>query len=252
MGNFVPHLSHHTEPLRQLLKKDITFYWDDQLTWSFQEIKTLLKRATSKPLGYYDRRKEVIVQADTSLRGLGTCLIQDGKPIVFGSKSLTGAESIRKYRERTAHHCLCLHTVQHLSTRVPLHSSVRPQAPGDDTFEKHAKCASMASENAPAVTKIWHEDRIQTRQRNAAGGWSLKMPHWVQPRNQTRLMCGLHSLYNGLDWEVKRDHLWGPGAVNSVSASTARMAKGEKESTSHSQILLRFQRWVKHRWWFTP
>ena len=54
MGNFIPHLSHHTEPLRQLLKKDVTFYWDDQLTRSFQEIKHLLKRATSKPLGYYD------------------------------------------------------------------------------------------------------------------------------------------------------------------------------------------------------
>ena len=93
MGNFKPHLSHHTEPLRQLLKKDVTFYWDDQLTQSFQEIKHLLKRATSKPLGYYDRRKEVIVQADASLRGLGACLIQDGKPIAFASKSLTGAES---------------------------------------------------------------------------------------------------------------------------------------------------------------
>ena len=93
MGNFIPHLSHHTEPLRQLLKKDITFYWDDQLTQSFQEIKTLLRRATSKPLGYYDWRKEVIVQADASLRGLGTCLIQHGKPIAFASKSLTGAES---------------------------------------------------------------------------------------------------------------------------------------------------------------
>ena len=93
MGNFIPHLSHHTEPLRQLLKKDVTFYWDDQLTRSFQEIKHLLKKATSKPLGYYDQRKAVIVQADASLRGLGACLIQDGKPIAFASKSLTGAES---------------------------------------------------------------------------------------------------------------------------------------------------------------
>ena len=90
MGNFIPH---HTELLRQLLNKDVMFYWDDQLTQSFQEIKHLLKRATSKPLGYYDRRKEVIVQADASLRGLGACLIQDGKPIAFASKSLTGAES---------------------------------------------------------------------------------------------------------------------------------------------------------------
>ena len=93
MGNFIPHLSHHTEPLRQLLKKDVMFYWDNQLTRSFQEIKHLLKRATSKPLGYYDQRKAVIVQGEASLRGLGTCLIQDGKPIAFASKSLTGAES---------------------------------------------------------------------------------------------------------------------------------------------------------------
>ena len=93
MGSFMPHLSHHTEPLRQLLKKDVMFYWDDHLTRSFQEIKTLLKRATSKPLGYYNQRKEVIVQADASLRDLGTCLIQDGRPIAFASKSLTGVES---------------------------------------------------------------------------------------------------------------------------------------------------------------
>ena len=45
MGNFIPHLSHHTEPLRQLLKKDVMFYWDDQLTRSFQEIKHLLKKS---------------------------------------------------------------------------------------------------------------------------------------------------------------------------------------------------------------
>ena len=100
MGNFIPHLSHHTEPLRQLLKKDVTFYWDDQLTRSFQEIKHLLKKATSKPLGYYNRRKEVIVQADASLRGLGACLIQDGKPIAFASKSLTGVESCYANIER--------------------------------------------------------------------------------------------------------------------------------------------------------
>ena len=48
MGNFAPHLSHHTELLRQLLKKDIAFYWDDQLTRSFQEIKNLSKESNIK------------------------------------------------------------------------------------------------------------------------------------------------------------------------------------------------------------
>ena len=53
----------------------------------------LLKRASSKPLRYYDRQRAVIVQADASLRGLGTCLIQDKRPITFASKSLSGAGS---------------------------------------------------------------------------------------------------------------------------------------------------------------
>ena len=48
IGNFVPHLSHHMEPLRQLLKKDVMFYWDNQINRSFQEIKTLLKKAQLK------------------------------------------------------------------------------------------------------------------------------------------------------------------------------------------------------------
>ena len=81
MGNFVPHLSYHTDPLRQLLKKDVTFYWDNQINRSYQQIKALLTEAQSKPLGYYDRKKPVIVQADTSLRGLGTWLIQNNRPI---------------------------------------------------------------------------------------------------------------------------------------------------------------------------
>ena len=42
----------------------------------------------------------MIFQADASLRGLGACLIQDGRPITFASKSLTGAESCYANIER--------------------------------------------------------------------------------------------------------------------------------------------------------
>ena len=126
MGNFIPHLSHHTEPLRQLLKKDVTFYWDDQLTRSFQEIKHLLKKATSKPLGYYDRRKEVIVQADASLRGLGTCLIGWQTNSLCQQVTDRSRELLCQHRKRTARCHLCMHTNQHLLARAQVHSSVRP------------------------------------------------------------------------------------------------------------------------------
>ena len=155
MGNFIPHLSHHTEPLRQLLKKDVTFYWDDQLTRSFQEIKHLLKKQTSKPLGYYDRRKEVIVQADASLRGLGACLLQDGKPIAFASKSLTGAEShyANIERELLAVVFACIRFNTYLQgRRFTVQSDHKPS--GNDPSEEHAQCASTSSENAPTVTEI--------------------------------------------------------------------------------------------------
>ena len=93
MGTFIPNLSHHTEPLRSMLKQDNVFAWDEVKTQSFQQIKSLIQRANETPLCYYDRLKPVTVQGNASLRGLGACLIQDERPIAFASKSLTGAES---------------------------------------------------------------------------------------------------------------------------------------------------------------
>ena len=60
---------------------------------SFQKIKSLLEKALLKPLRYYDMSKLVTLQCDASLKGLGACIIQDGQPIAFVTKSLTGAET---------------------------------------------------------------------------------------------------------------------------------------------------------------
>ena len=97
MGTFIPKLSHHTEPLRSMLKKDNMFHWEEQQTQSFQQIKTLIAKASTTPLRYYDRNLPVTVKADASLRGLGACLIQkhngEDQPIAFASKSLTDVET---------------------------------------------------------------------------------------------------------------------------------------------------------------
>ena len=97
MGTFIPNLSHNTEPLWAMLKKDNIFHWEEQQTQSFQQIKTLIAKANNTPLRYYDRNLPVTVQVDASLRGLGVCLIQkhngEDQPIAFASKSLMDTET---------------------------------------------------------------------------------------------------------------------------------------------------------------
>ena len=226
MGNFVPHLSHHTEPLRQLLKKDATFYWDDQINQSFQEIKTLLKRATSKPHGYYDRKKAVIVQADASLRGLGTCLIQDEQPIAFASKSLTGVESryMNIERELLTIVFACIQfntylqgpsfTVQ--SDHKPLEmihlKSMHNVPPRHQRILLQLQKYDMKIEYKPGSEMLLADtlSRCPTRY-----------------SQEIKLDLCVDYIAFTLAWNEKlRDHLRGPSAVNSVSVGAAWMAKG--------------------------
>lgn len=40
-------------------------------------------------LRYFDPHAETVIQTDASLKGLGTVLLQDGKPVCYASKALT-------------------------------------------------------------------------------------------------------------------------------------------------------------------
>ena len=90
LGQFIPHLSSATEPLRNLMKKDVEFQWNASHEQAFQNIKDLIKKETT--LAYYDRKKNLTLEVDSSLRGIGAALVQDGKPIAFASKAFTPAE----------------------------------------------------------------------------------------------------------------------------------------------------------------
>ena len=131
MGTFIPNLSHHTEPLRAMLKKDNVFHWEDQQTRSFQQVKTLIAKANTTLLRYYDRNLPVTVQADASLRGLGACLTatqRKGPADHLCQQEPHGrGDQVRQHREGTSSHRLCLPTFQHLSTGKELHSRERPQ-----------------------------------------------------------------------------------------------------------------------------
>ena len=83
-------LSALAKPIRELSKDKVLFNWDPEHWEAFNSLK---KEITSAPiLAYYNPKKETILQTDASIKGLGACLLQEGKPIYFASKALTEAQ----------------------------------------------------------------------------------------------------------------------------------------------------------------
>ena len=91
LNRFIQNTTSLLEPLRKLLKNDIHFSWDETHDHAFERIKAAIRSACN--LSYFDKNKPREIQCDASLKGLGCCLIQDGKPVYFASKSLTETES---------------------------------------------------------------------------------------------------------------------------------------------------------------
>lgn len=90
LSKFAPNLSEATGPLRDLLKNQNEFVWDEQQTAVFQKLKLLI---TSTPvLGYFDPKQTLTIECDAAKHGLGACLMQNGRPIAYASKSLTKSE----------------------------------------------------------------------------------------------------------------------------------------------------------------
>ena len=90
MSPFIPHLSQHTADLRELIKKGSDFEWTASHDASFQKVKDLICQEVT--LSYFDPSKEVTLQVDASLKGLGATLLQEGKPVAFCSKALNDCE----------------------------------------------------------------------------------------------------------------------------------------------------------------
>ena len=92
----MPDLSHMTDPLRLLLKKNVVFDWRPEHQLAFDKIKKAL--TSDLVVGIYDPNNETALLTDASrLYGLGFILIQYEKErprlIQCGSRSLLPAES---------------------------------------------------------------------------------------------------------------------------------------------------------------
>lgn len=87
---FIPNMSAVSSPLRQLLRLDVDWTWEHEQDKAFRELKTLLVQAPV--LSYFDPNKQLVLQVDSSKDGIGACLVQEGHPIAFASRSLTDTE----------------------------------------------------------------------------------------------------------------------------------------------------------------
>ena len=87
LSKFSAWLSEPAEPISELFKEKVPFKCGPEHECAFDLIK---KEIASAPvLTYYNTKKQTVLQTDTSIKGLGACLLQDDKPVYFVSKALT-------------------------------------------------------------------------------------------------------------------------------------------------------------------
>ena len=87
LAKFIPNLAKHTQAIRDVCKKYVNFSWNVPQQSAFAKIKQLILQ--SPTLAIYDDSKPLTVSVDASSNSLAACLMQDGKPIEFASKSLS-------------------------------------------------------------------------------------------------------------------------------------------------------------------
>lgn len=90
ISKFIPQSTNILHPLNNLLKKHIAWTWSTSQEKAFNRIKEEICNATT--LAYYDPKKELLLENDASDYGLGSALMQEGKPIAFASRSLSSSE----------------------------------------------------------------------------------------------------------------------------------------------------------------
>ena len=95
LGQFVQNVSDMTYNMSKLLKKNTLFQWTETHEADFQKLKEVF--TSQECLAYFDQNKDIFLQVDASIQGLGAALMQKDqqgrlKPVAYASKSVSDAE----------------------------------------------------------------------------------------------------------------------------------------------------------------
>ena len=108
LSHFGPRLAELTAPLIPCSKRDTLYTWENSQQAAFAAaVKTEIINAPI--LVYFNKSKPNIIQSDASRKGLGAVLLQDGKLVVYASRSLTETDQCYSHieRERAIKCCVC-------------------------------------------------------------------------------------------------------------------------------------------------
>lgn len=148
---YIPHESGITQPLRSLLKEDFQWQWIREHEAALRMIREVL---TSQPLlRFYDVKKPVTIQTDTSSSRLGACLLQENHSVVYASKTLTSTEKNYSQVEKEIL-AICFAVVNgrpyiYANSVRPLSSRSSFQEPLSQSSTKTSTYASPASKVFP-------------------------------------------------------------------------------------------------------
>ena len=93
LDKFCQDLAGLTRPLRDLLKADAAWIWEEPQKEAFITLKNAL--ASLPVLRLFDHSQPVVVSVDASPIGIGAVLLQSGQPVAYSSTSL--AETQKRY-----------------------------------------------------------------------------------------------------------------------------------------------------------
>ena len=93
LKRFSPYLGELSDPHREICRQKMEFKITPACKVSFRWTKEEISKNVTLP--YFNPNISTILQTDASKRGLRAVLLQNSKPVMFPSRSLTG--SVRKY-----------------------------------------------------------------------------------------------------------------------------------------------------------
>ena len=99
-ARFIPNFATITELLRNLTRKDTSWKWDRLQIDALIKVKTAISAATV--ITHLSPHEDTKIIVDASHVGVAGILVQDDKPIAYGSRALRDAETRYSQSEREA------------------------------------------------------------------------------------------------------------------------------------------------------